>query len=79
MQMLVDLHYFTHRAAVPWPTASDMQIDWVQGVRTIESWLNNNVGQHLLNWAWDDSNNTYYLGVAFKWDQDRLLFVLAWS
>jgi hypothetical protein len=79
MQMLVDLHYFTHCAAVPWPNLSNSQVDWINGVRTIESWLNDNIGHRLLNWAWDDSKNNCYIGVAFKWDQDRLLFVLAWS
>jgi hypothetical protein len=77
--MLVDLHCFTHRASVSWPEAASLQADWVYRVCVIESWLNGNVGQRLTNWAWDDSNNNFCIGVAFKWDQDRLLFVLAWS
>ena len=79
MQMLVDYHAFEYRASVPWPRASAQQIDWELGVRTIESWLTGHVGARLHKWAWNDSGEIYQIGVGFRWEQDRLLFVLAWG
>jgi hypothetical protein len=75
MQMLVDWHQFAHCARVPWPHADD---DWQQGVRRIESWLTTKVGPRYEQWAWSDSGDAAYIGVAFRWDQNRLLFVMTW-
>jgi len=79
MKMLLDKHPFQYCATVPWPVVNEPQIDWVQGIQVVESWLNNHVGPRLKHWAWHDSQQMYHVGVAFKWDQDRLLFVIAWT
>ena len=75
MQMLVDWHDFAHSATIPWPCAHN---DWQGGVRQLESWLQSHVGPRLTHWAWSDSGRSEYIGVAFRWDQHRLLFVLTW-
>lgn len=77
--MLKDWHAFPFHASVPWPQTQDNNLDWVYGVHTIESWLNQHVGHRWKNWAWDDSGRHNKIGVAFRWDQDRLLFVMIWS
>jgi len=79
MQMLVDKHIFQYHATVPWPAVGAGQVDWIFGVQTIENWLNDHVGPRLKHWAWSDSEQSYSMGVAFRWDQDRLLFVIAWT
>jgi hypothetical protein len=53
-------------------------LDWELGIRSIEHWLVDQVGPHFMHWAWADSGTTYQIGVAFRWDQDRTLFVLTW-
>jgi hypothetical protein len=77
--MLVDRHAFVYTATIPWPTASLPQLDWIQGVDLVQSWLERHVGSHHASWAWNDSGEYYHLGVAFKWDKDRCLFVLTWK
>ena len=78
LDMLPEKHFFQHRASVPWPYLDQDQLDWERGVTTIESWLNERVGGHLTQWAWDRSDHPYYIGVGFRWDQDRMLFLLRW-
>ena len=79
--MLVDLHPFIYHASVPWPSISfkDNQLDWIKGVDTIEFWLNDHIGQRLKHWAWNDSYTGSNIGVSFRLEQHRLLFVLTWS
>jgi len=77
--MLTEWHTFEYRASVPWPAQSQRQVDWVSGVRTVEDWLNLCVGPQWAQWAWDQGHHHYQLGVAFRWDQDRLLFVMTWA
>lgn len=72
--MLWDRHWFLYRAQIPWP-----HDNWPEAVTLVESWLNHSVGSHYQVWAWDDSGSSQRIGVAFRWDQDRLLFVLAWQ
>lgn len=79
MRMLIDWHSFEYMATVPWPETGEPQIDWEIGVQAIEFWLKNHVGSYLKNWAWTDSHFCYNIGVAFRWDQDRTLFVLTWA
>jgi len=79
MRMLVEHSGFDHLASVPWPITDQDQFDWVQGVETIEHWLLLNVGPHFSHWAWADSGYTHRIGVGFRWDQDRLLFVMTWA
>lgn len=77
--MLVDWHQFCYHASVPWPCQTSAQIDWEYGVREIECWLNKNVGRRLTAWAWNDSPITYNIGVSFRQEHDRLLFVMTWA
>lgn len=77
--MLIDNHRFLYPASVPWPCLTQDQKDWELGVRNVKSWLDHNVGKWMQHWAWTDSHDPGRIGVAFCWDQDRLLFVLQWS
>ena len=77
--MYVDRHHFQYTARVPWPKGTSDQIDWVAGIECVENWLNSRIGSHYIKWAWHDSEFTYHIGVAFKWDYDRSLFVLTWA
>jgi len=79
MRALLDKHPFCYTVSVPWPVVTPPQIDWDLGVHLIENWLNERVGTRLSSWAWHDSNYTYQLGVGFRWEQDRTLFVLRWG
>ena len=74
--MLIDRHTFEYTASVPWPNASPLYWD---GIDIIENWLEIAVGKRFCTWAYSDSGNNYYIGVAFKWDKHRSLFVLTWS
>jgi hypothetical protein len=77
--MLIEYSRFDHYASVPWPSHAQGQLDWVWGIEQIEHWLLQHVGAHITNWAWADSGACYRIGVGFRWDQDRTLFVLTWS
>jgi len=79
--MLVDTHHtFQYHAIVPWPGKPDnLQVDWVWGIEQIEGWLQQCVGSRHHQWAWDDCPITYNLGVAFKWNRDKTLFILTWG
>lgn len=80
MKMLIDHPGFDHHASIPWPAADPLgQLDWEMGVRTVNHWLEYHIGPHLTHWAWADSGHSYQLGVSFRWDRDRLLFVLHWT
>jgi hypothetical protein len=77
--MLVDLHHFQYHAQIPWPISSNTQVDWVESLLHIEDWLRQCIGPRYTRWAYHDCPALYNIGIAFKWDQDRTLFVLAWS
>jgi hypothetical protein len=77
--MLIEHSRFVHYASVPWPLLDQEQMDWIYGVEQIEQWLVCHVGSHLSSWTWADSGASYRIGVGFRWDQDRTLFVLTWS
>lgn len=77
--MLVDLHPFRYTATVPWPDLNHTQIDWEQGISTVENWLLDNVGHRMLVWAWNDSGTNYQIGVSFRWEQHQTLFMLKWG
>lgn len=72
--MLHERHFFVYHASVPFPTT-----DWKYGINIIECWLNDSVGPHLTKWAWNMSNHPYHIGVGFKWDEDRILFLVKWK
>jgi hypothetical protein len=79
MRALLDKHPFLHTASVPWPLTDSSQVDWELGVFLIENWLNQYIGARLNTWAWSDSELIYHLGVGFRWEQDKTLFILRWS
>lgn len=79
MLMMIEQPRFDHYATVPWPCLDHAQLDWVQGVHAIETWLSANVGPRLSRWAWADSGHHYQIGVSFQWERDRLLFVMVWA
>jgi hypothetical protein len=79
MKMLLDKHPFQYYASVPWPRFEQAQTDWEQGTRLIEHWLNNCVGHRLSYWAWHDSYSNYNVGVAFRLEQHKTLFVIVWA
>jgi len=76
--MLVDWHRFPYNAIIPWPN-HEYQQDWVNSLIVVEDWLKQCVGSRYTTWAYADCDILYNIGVAFKWDQDRTLFVLTWS
>jgi len=77
--MLIEHSSFDHFASVPWPQLDPIQLDWIQGVEMLEHWLLFNVGPKLSHWNWADSGCSHRIGVGFRWDRDRLLFVIAWA
>ena len=77
--MLRDWHEFDYVASIPWPHHHEYQESWQWGVDRVESWLETNVGRHWSRWAWADSGVSQRIGVAFRWDQDRTLFLLVWD
>jgi hypothetical protein len=79
MHMLIEHSSFDHFASVPWPRLDPNQMDWIQGVETLEHWLLSHIGPKISRWAWADSGYPHQIGVRFKWDQDRLLFVIVWA
>jgi hypothetical protein len=79
--MLVDYHHpFRYRATVPWPgKQEDPQLDWVYAIEQIEGWLRERIGPRYQQWAYDDCPITYNIGVAFRWDKDKTMFILTWG
>jgi hypothetical protein len=77
--MLIDRHGFVYTASVPWPDEIVATSNWHHGIKIFDNWLRDHVGTRLSDWAWTDSGNSLNVGVAFRWDQDRLLFVMIWS
>jgi hypothetical protein len=63
MNMLIEHSSFDHLASVPWPHLDLVQMDWIQGVETIQHWLLLHVGPKLSYWAWADSGEANRIGV----------------
>lgn len=66
---------FEYTAQAPWPKPQP-QIDWVDQVATVESWLNNYIG--VQQWTWVN-NSGPYITVAFEHPKHRTLFLLQWA
>jgi hypothetical protein len=77
---LPECHDFEYIARAPWPNY-DSQLDWVDNVIVLETWLNQYVGEHWVRWAWatDREHTSSEACVAFRWDKHRTLFLLTWS
>jgi hypothetical protein len=79
---LPDLHSFSHIAQAPWPVIiRDNQLDWVQSVDCMESWLNQYVGSHYSHWAYHNgtSHDYWQACIAFKEARYKTLFLLVWA
>jgi hypothetical protein len=80
---LPEWHDFKYIAQAPWPHLNhQVQMDWVDAVCTLESWLEQYIGPHHSRWAyhnlgWDLKPN--HCCLAFRWDRDRTLFILRWA
>lgn len=74
-----DLHDFEYTAEIEWPTGDTRQLDWIQGVSTVEAWLIKYTGAKYQRWAWNTATDYYQLSVAFKYDKHRMLFLLAYN
>lgn len=77
---LPEYHSFEYIARAPWPNY-DSQLDWVENITTLESWLERYVGAHYQRWAWatERDHESYEACVAFRWDKHRTLFLLTWA
>jgi hypothetical protein len=72
---------FPHVALAPWPLLDVGQIDWVNSIDVLESWLCSHVGCHRTRWCYHTVHEQEYWRacVAFKWSQDKTMFLLAWA
>lgn len=77
---LPEYHNFEYIARAPWPNY-DSQLDWVENIDVLESWLNQYVGQHYQRWAWATEQNqrSWEACVAFRWAKHKTLFLLTWA
>ena len=67
-----------YRAAVNWATVQEQpQVDWVDHIVSVESWLERNVGAKGELWDW--FNGVACSQVGFERERDLMWFVLAWS
>jgi hypothetical protein len=69
------------RAVAPWPlvvTPNSLQLDWVDSVIIVESWLDQHVGDHYVDWCWNmwTLHQYNYCGVAFRYEPNVSLFLL---
>ena len=76
--------YFPYIAIAPWPTITHpitYQIDWIDCVQELESWLERSVGPHYQRWAYATSQEQEYWHacVSFAREPDRTMFVLRWA
>ena len=73
------IHDFAHAAEIPWPAGRDTQLDWIIGIHSVEQWLEQYIGSKYQRWAWHMATNCYNVGVAFKYDKHRTLFLIHYS
>jgi hypothetical protein len=82
MRYLVDYPvdpYFPYIALAPWPQDPlRHQIDWVDSVNLLESWLSLHIGQHYSAWVYAtvDCQLYYQACVAFGIEKHKSLFLL---
>jgi hypothetical protein len=73
-----DCHNFAYTANIRWPGATE-QLDWIQGITEVESWLLSYTGPKYQQWAWNRAEDAYDISVAFRYDKHRMLFVIAYG
>jgi len=86
--------YFPYTAHALWPGVEQqkldilhpipymgVQIDWVEAVETMETWLEQSVGVRYSSWVWAEylAISSWHCGVAFHRARDRTLFLLRWD
>ena len=79
---LPEYHTFDYYALAPWPYDPLLyQQDWIRAVQTIESWLNQYTGPHLVEWAYSTQREQEYWQacIAFRREKYKTLFLLAWA
>jgi hypothetical protein len=79
---LPENHNFKHIAIAPWPHIhSNWQLDWVDAIDTLESWLNLRIGPHYSAWAYSQQHDLEYWQacIAFKEAKYKTLFLLTWT
>jgi len=74
-----DLHGFEYIADITWPNYGQAQLDWISGILDVEQWLLHYAGAKYDRWAWHRAVECYHIGVAFKYDKHRTLFLLTYS
>ena len=67
------------RCPIEWSktATANTQLDWVDHVIALESWLEAHVGQRGTHWDW--FNDTEFGQLGFAREQDWLWFTLRWS
>jgi hypothetical protein len=70
---------FVYYADVDWPHQTLEQVDWITGITEIETWLIQYTGPKYSRWTWATAREVYHVGVAFKYDRHRTLFLLQWA
>ena len=86
--------YFPYTAHALWPGVEPekldilhpmpymgVQIDWVEALETMETWLEQSVGLRYSSWVWAEhlAISAWHCGVAFQEDRSRTLFLLRWG
>jgi hypothetical protein len=69
-----------YHAWAPWPVTPPPQLDWVDPIITVQSWLDTHVGAHYVDWTWDmwrlQSPHHNWCGVSFLHQHSVTLFLL---
>ena len=87
--------YFPYTAQALWPGVQTqytnsatnhpipgmIQIDWVEALTTMETWLEQSIGYRYTSWVWAEhlAITAWHCGVAFHEERDRTLFLLRWG
>jgi hypothetical protein len=79
MRYLPDYHEFEYIASTPWPHYGNQQLDWVDRIDIIETWLTRSVGPHYREWAWHPAQDICFAAVAFRWERSKSMFLLRWG
>ena len=81
MRSLWDRHpELPYQAVAPWPVVQvdNNYIDWATSVLCVESWLEQYVGRHWVEWTWSmwSLHQADLCGVRFLHERDVVLFLL---
>ena len=71
-----------YTAVVPWPVVErNGQLDWIDSVYSVESWLDQYIGPHYTQWVWSmwALHQSHLCSVSFARERDTSLFLLRWG